>query len=135
MEKIKLNDTFADIVLKLSEGNPGAIRVCGELMKHEAAIDKASLMSPMGSILSLDTHAIYGPRIWILYKDVCGENITGVISLLRACQLGILRRDVLDHAIDNRGAGVDVADLNKQVREKLGDDQFAPLQKSEEALP
>lgn len=69
-----LNSTAMDIVVKLSDGNPGAVTV---LMKM--------LQDPMNllAILLFDTFSIYGSNIWIAYKDYAKEDINVLISALR----------------------------------------------------
>lgn len=54
------NDTIPQTIMKMSDGNPGALKVlCG--------------IDPF-MILGLDNMRIYGPNIWIGFKDVCEEN-------------------------------------------------------------
>jgi hypothetical protein len=73
----------------------------------------------MMTILRMDTLGIYGARLWLLHKDVCGEDLVATIGLIRANQLGMLGPDSLNHAIDNRGNGVDVPIILENVRERL----------------
>jgi len=117
--RIGLDDTLMSSMVKLSEGNPGALNVLLQLSSQNAEIDPHDFAGALGSILSLDSHAIYGPRIWMLFKDVCGENITKVVVCLRAVQLGFISEEKLAHAIDNRGAGIDVNELHNKVCAQL----------------
>lgn len=66
-EKINLDDSFQDIAMKLSEGNPGALTVILKLFADE----------PDGimAILGLDDMNMRGPQIWIAFKDHCGEDL------------------------------------------------------------
>jgi hypothetical protein len=97
-----------DVVTKMSEGNPGALRVIMELFTEVPTIDPQNIMGGIGAILELDTLGVYGPRIWMLYKDVCGEDIAKTNWMLRAWQLGIISEDELNKRIDNYGRdGVD----------------------------
>jgi hypothetical protein len=114
-----LNVTPKDIMITLADGNPGAIRVCCELVMRTSHIDPASALGAVGALLLLDTFHIYGPRIWMLYKDVCGEDIAKVIGLLRAVQLGLLPQSKLNHAIDSYGDGVVVDECMTKVKEQL----------------
>lgn len=117
--RIKLTDTVMSAVIKMSEGNPGAIRVCAELIKEGGNIDPDSFMGGFGNVMDLDTIRIYGSRIWMLYKDVCGEDLRVMCAILRAWQLGFLRDTALNNAIDNMGKGIDVPALVAQVEERL----------------
>jgi len=97
-----------DVVTKMSEGNPGALRVIMELYKETPTIDPQNLLGGLGPILDLDTLGIYGPRIWMLYKDVCGEDVAKTNWMLRAWQLGVISEDELNKRIDNYGRdGID----------------------------
>lgn len=117
--RIEGSDSTQDIMFKMSEGNPGALTVCLEIMKYGERIDPDNAIGALGTLLSIDTANIYGPRIWMLYKDVCRENLSATIAIIRAYQLGLITRSVLDHAIDNSGDGIDVDIVSQQVKERL----------------
>ena len=112
-------DTIQSAIIKLTEGNPGAFHVCVELIKQAGAIDPDDLLGGLSKLLSLDGLGIYGPRIWMLYKDVCDCDMVSTTCVLRGWQLGLIDRRQLDYAIDNRGDGLDVADVLANVRQKL----------------
>lgn len=128
-ERIELSDTFESACIKLAEGNPGALRVIADLAKYSTTVDPQCFWGELGPLISLDTHGIYGSRIWMLYTDVCGgggsdvaANIVTSIKMLaviRACQLGLLSVDKLNHAIDNRGDGIDVDAILDAVKGRL----------------
>ena len=61
-----LDMSIFEIVGALSEGNPGALRVLMELFGK----DGAGFLDVFGC----DSKRLYGSRIWMLYKDVCGED-------------------------------------------------------------
>jgi hypothetical protein len=127
MPRLDFTDTVLSMVKKLSEGNPGAIKVIAFLFEKGEAIDPdCAFGSGLLPVMSLDTYGIYGPRIWMLYKDVCGESITYTLAVLRAVQLGLMRESVMNHAIDHRGEGIDVADVLTQVRKELPRFAFDP---------
>jgi hypothetical protein len=120
MTRLELNDSVLDIVTKLSEGNPGVTDVCKELHSQEAEIAKDSAIQGLGSLLlSLDTYAIYGEDIWMLYKDVCGEDIEKTIAVLRSCQLGLTSSIDLKHAIAHYDDGLELDKIVEQVKERL----------------
>ena len=111
--------------MKMSKGVPGAIVVLSNLLRDGATIDPDSCLGPLGPILSLDTLGVYGSNVWLLYKDICGENLSAMVMVLRAHQLGILpTRELLGalRAGNNgrrRATGLDIAGLGKQVCERL----------------
>lgn len=99
--RIQLTDTTMSVVIKMSEGNPGAMQVLKNILGKAAAIDPDDAFGALGAILSLDTEDIYGSRIWMLYKDVAGQDLVNMLGLLRAVQLGYLTNTQLQHAIDH----------------------------------
>lgn len=124
MARIELTDTTLDVLLKMADGNPGAIRVLGELMKEGPVIDPDSWGGGLASVLDLDTLEIYGPQIWVLYKDVCGSDIRRLILLQRAAQLGFFRHDRIKAmaADDSRRARLsdeEWAEIDSKVCERL----------------
>lgn len=121
MEKnrIKLDDTFKDSIFKVVEGNPGAITVCMKLAELTPQIDPDDIFGSMGNILSLDAHGIYGSRIWMLFKDVCGESIPHMIMMLRAVQLGFMAEGELNALIDGQRSREEIKDTVKKMAEKV----------------
>lgn len=117
--RITLNDSLQKAIIQLAEGIPGAITVLVELAKNAPHVDPQSAMGNWGPLLDLDSNAIYGSRIWMLYKDLCKEDIVSTIVVLRAVQLGVISESVLNHAIDNRGDGLKVEDVVAAVKEKV----------------
>lgn len=117
--KIEPSDTVPAILMKMSEGNPGAITVCAQILTKGAEIDPDDAMGGIGKILSLDTLGLYGSKIWMLFKDVCGQNIHRTLAVLRGWQLGFISSEMVRHAVDNRGEGLDLVDICRQVKERL----------------
>ena len=121
-EKIKITDNTQDVVLKMSEGNPGAMRVIMELLSDNTT-DPDNLMGGFGAILNLDSFGIYGSDIYILVNDICDNNIVKVLSTLRAVQLGLFGRDILKDACSRQDRSgkllVPVEDLYNKVKEEL----------------
>jgi hypothetical protein len=113
-----LNCSLKAIVIKLVGGNPGAVRVCCEIISKAEQIDPDSNLG-LGALLSFDSYHIYDERIWMLFKDVCEGNVVKVIALLRAVQLGLLSISTLNHAIDNYGEGLNINECIAKVRKQL----------------
>lgn len=125
MTRIGLTDTMVDTVVKMSDGNQSAMTVLIGVMKDGAIIDPDCFMGGLGVILGLDTLGIYGPRIWMLYKDVCKENLTHMLGVLRANQLGLLSTTHINAAIDT-GGELDIAKTMALVSERLPDFKMEP---------
>jgi len=68
-EELRLNDNLMDWMVKMTEGNPGALIVLLTAMKEKGAQEMGEL------ILFLDDMNIRGKQIWIGYKDYCGCDI------------------------------------------------------------
>ena len=118
--RIELSDTEQDVVIKMAEGNPGALSVIMDiLMGATSRIDPDNTLEGIGTILHLDQFGIYGPRIWMLYKDVCNQDMVATIGVIRACQLGLIDLDTLNHAIDNYGSGLDVQETLTALKQEL----------------
>lgn len=117
--KIQLTDSTHDVLFKMSEGNPGALRVCIEIIQQGAQIDPDDFMGGLGTLLSLDTLGLYGSQIWMLYKDVCGEHLPTMLAVLRGWQLGIISEQQIKHAVENHGVGLNVPDVCAKVVAQL----------------
>lgn len=60
--------------LKLSEGNPGALSVLGKLLTYTDFNQMVLWIKKWGCT---------GPNLWILYKDICEEDIEQVVQFIR----------------------------------------------------
>lgn len=84
-----LHMPIRELIIRLADGNVGAITVMMEMVNHGPRIDPDAAFGPWAGLLSLDSWGIYGSDIWVLYKDICGESIVKTLAVLRAAQLGI----------------------------------------------
>jgi hypothetical protein len=100
MGRIQLEDSVTSAIVKMCDGNPGGLTVLMELIKQVPQIDPECFMGGLNYILSLDDLGLYGSRIWMLFKDVCGQEVAGVVVLFRANQLGHLSSRELRRIID-----------------------------------
>lgn len=99
-----LNDDIMSSIIKISDGNPGAISVIMQLVENNNRIDPDDIFSYMGIgfILTFDEYKIYGSDIWVLYKDQCNSDIRKLIMLFRAAQLGLTSMNkILEISKDN----------------------------------
>ena len=118
-ERITIADNFVSAAMKLGEGNPGALTVMMKFIDKAPIIDPDDFMGSFGALLSLDGYGIYGSRIWMLYKDVCEQDLNATLGMLRAVQMGIIHPTKLHHAINNHGKGLDVADTLTKLKARL----------------
>ncbi len=115
-------DNMMSIVLKMSQGNSGAANVMVQLFIKNADIDPDSVFGEYSTVLMLDSMGIYGSEIWILFKDICDQNIHKMILLLRAVQLGYVTWDEVYDALDSSqfiGINHTWEDLNHKVCTRL----------------
>lgn len=120
MSKLKLDMTISESVIAMGEGIPGALKVLSDSLERNGEIDPDNAFGPWGLIHNLDHLEVYGERIWILYKDVCGESLPRTTALARACQLGIISREQLDLAIEGKET-LDAQEITRKVQEELPD--------------
>lgn len=122
--RISLEMNMIDTVLAITGGNPGALRICVDVLDRTSEIDPKNTLRGFGLLILLDTYGIYESDIWLLYKDVCGESLSKMIACLRAVHLGGLggcTEAALKHAIQHRGEGLDLDAVCKAVVDKLID--------------
>ena len=122
MEKIKSTDSTMDIILKMSDGNPGALNAIMQILEPNN-IDPDNSLGGFGVVLLLDTYGIYGTDIYVLYSDICGKDLAKTLAVLRACQFGLFDSRVLAdacHRQDYSGKElVPVEELYLKVKERL----------------
>ncbi len=111
-------DTLQEALAKIVEGNPGAINACLEMIKIAKDVDPDSAFEEWTPVLDFDQHGIYGSQIWILFKDVCGQNAARVLAIFRAVQLGQLNWAAVAAAM-NRESTLDFESLVSGVRKDL----------------
>ncbi len=112
--RIKLSDSPVDAMIKMAEGNPGAIGALSAMVRLGNDIDPQGMMGGMGKIMMLDTWEIYGTGIYVLWSDKCGKDTRKLFMIMRACQLGFLSQTKLQQM---------AADQFRQVN--LTEEEFA----------
>lgn len=96
MSKLSMTtDSTMDIVIKMSEGNPGAMATMMELIK-ETEKD----IGNMSVIFFIDTLELYGSRLYQLWNDCCNRDISKVIEVVNSCMGGKISREEFFHHID-----------------------------------
>jgi len=121
MSKIDLNSTFQDVIIYVSEGNPGALQICMTILKEDKIIDPDAFLTGIGTLLRLDDMNIRGSKIWILFKDICEGKISHFLGLLRANQLGYLSDWEIYDAINNSRGKItfDKKEVLQKVKDRL----------------
>lgn len=93
MSKIQLTDTIMDIMVKMSEGNPGALTCLMEMIKKK---DWYIIM-----ILHLDTLELYGSKLYMLWNDCCDRDLVKMELVLRNNQMGKLSKEDIHRNLDS----------------------------------
>jgi hypothetical protein len=118
--RIQKSDSVQNGIVKMGEGNPGAITVCINLLKFSEQISpNAGPGGGLTYILALDEFQIYGCRIWMLFKDVCGESLHKMVAVLVARSAEIISQRELELAIDGTGLKLDLDTLMDTITEKF----------------
>ena len=121
------SDDVTSVIAKMSDGNPGALNVMCLMMREALGIDPEAVMGGLIHIMTLDSHGIYGSDIYLLYNDICKQDMTNMIGVLRAVQLGFVNESELVSAIKACGEPpadiplppLDIEALVEQVRKRL----------------
>lgn len=100
-EKVTLKDTVQEVIVKMAEGNPGAVRVLCELAKAEFGIM---------DVLSLDDMNIRGCQIWVGYKDHCGEDLSKFRQAIKK------RDQEMVTTINRESGSEEIASINRFMR-------------------
>lgn len=117
--RIKLEMSMMDMIVSLSEGNPGAVSALVQLIKTAPIADPDSALGALGPLCSLDTLDCYGSNIWRLFKDVCGQDVHKMLGVLRSCQLGYVSGETIMWAIEGDRGALNIPALLAQVKERL----------------
>lgn len=83
-------ETQLDQVVRMSQGNPGAVSVLAKLVQD----DDEYHIGPQ-AITVLDEGHIYGPDIWVLWKDICEQDLNRLYFTI-----GLTSYDTLRSAIE-----------------------------------
>jgi hypothetical protein len=86
--RVELTDSVQDVLIKMSEGNSGALSAMIDILNKHESIDPQAAMGGLGAIMILDTWQIYGPDIYVLWNDKCKRDTRKMLLLMRATQLG-----------------------------------------------
>ena len=99
-QSIELTDSFQDVVVKMSQGNPGACTVLCEILK-------ANPVDGLTVLLHADDMDLRGPALWVAYKDVCKEDLDKLIAAIKTRSPELVRdvnAELGDHSVCVGGA-------------------------------
>ena len=118
--RLALEDSVQSGTLKLCDGCPGAIEALVHMMAVVKDLDPDLMMGAFGVLLSLDSSAIYGTDIYLLFSDICGKNEAKACTVLRAMRLGVTSESKVKEAIQkSRSKILDLDQILDDVCERL----------------
>ncbi|MCM1440202.1 MAG: hypothetical protein NC131_13515 [Roseburia sp.] len=74
--KIKATDTVQDVIINISEGNPGCLTFLLDLFNKD-------LNNAFMHCLRFDMMGLYGSRLYQLWNDCCGRDLETVNNVLQ----------------------------------------------------
>ncbi len=102
MTKIKITDSVRDIMVKMSEGNPGALTVLILPIKEDE-------MNLVTRILALDTMNLYGSKLYMLWNDCCDRDLQKVKNIIDAWKSGKITSEIIHKAVSGgRGTPIEI---------------------------
>lgn len=108
MSRIELTDTGMNMIMKMADGNPGAVSAMMAIIAEHDAIDPQAIMGGVGAVMMLDTWEIYGSDIYILWNDKCGRDVRKMLMIMRSCQMGNFSQSKLNAMAADQTRQVDL---------------------------
>jgi len=118
--RLALEDSVQSGIVKLSEGNSEALMDMLSMATVVKDLDPDLMMGAFGILLSLDSYAVYGADIHLLFSDICGKNAAKACTVLRAVQIGVISESDVKAAIQkSRSRILDLDQILDDVCERL----------------
>ena len=105
----RISDGQMDQLLELAGKNPGAFAVITNVLKKSCLI--CPDLEPLIPLFQFHRAGIRGDKLWMLWKDVCGERMYKLLAVGVAMKHNLVKDEEVMHAVMNRGHGLDVYDL------------------------
>lgn len=124
--KISLTDKPMEIIIKMSDGNPGVAAAIMDIVENHQGIDPQSALGWLGPVMDFDAMGIYGTDIYVLYSDKCNKDVRQLIMLMRARQLGFIGESKIVEMAKDQCYKINLTEeefmeLDKKVCDKLED--------------
>ena len=124
MSRIELTDTAMDVMVKMSDGNPGAIAAMMQILEKHDEIDPQAMLGGLGAIMILDTWEIYGSDIYVLFNDKCERDVRRMLLIMRAVQLGMFPESRLREIAADQSRRINLSEdewqnIDKKVCDEL----------------
>lgn len=91
-ERINAKMTIEKVLTMMSEANPGALNCLVSMIQS----------GPQGfmDILLLDSLGIYGSKVYMLWNDSCGRDMTKMLETMQAFREGRFTREEIHANLD-----------------------------------
>lgn len=89
MGKIELTDSGMDVIIKMSDGNPGCLSFLMDLASKDT-------MLFCSVALKLDSAELYGSEVYMLWNDCCGRDTDKTVRMIKSLDNETLRSYVVD---------------------------------------
>lgn len=93
------NNSFHDLLYKISKGNPGALTALMEIAK-KTAFESTLLLKQFIEL------KIYGSELYMLWNDSCDRDTDKLISLLKEYRVGNISGFYIQNLVMARGRGL-----------------------------
>ena len=105
----RLKDDFNDVLIKMSEGNPGSLRVLFEILEAK----ENDIFASLEVFSTLNDMKLYGAHLYMLWNDCCGNDINKTLLVIQKYREGKITDDDINERIKNVGYGLSFDDLIK----------------------
>lgn len=89
-EAVRIDESFEDMLYKMSEGIIGAVRILVDILEHYKKSSESTVGEGLARILDLDDMNIRGTQIWIGFKDYCGKDLEKFIEACKNRDKGMI---------------------------------------------
>ena len=79
--RITSDMSIEDMLITMSEGNPGALTCMMEMLQNDP-------LSAISNIMLFDTLGIYGSKLYMVWNDCCGRDMEKFEKTLQAFREG-----------------------------------------------
>lgn len=107
MDDDRLQDDFNDILINMSEGNPGSLRVLFEILKAK----ENDIITSLEAFSTLNDMKLYGAHLYMLWNDCCGNDINKTLLVIQKYREGKITDNDINERIRNVGYGLSFDDL------------------------
>lgn len=97
-DRIDVDDTPANAVFKLVQGDRAAAEACIALVKAVATADPQAEFGPFTPLLILEAAGLTGPAIGHVYRKVCDSDPVIMLAVLHAVRLKVIAMDAVKRA-------------------------------------